>query len=302
MTQGLDFAWGWPGDRQGIADFIRAIQEGGYEFVFRYLSTDDSKNLHHAEAKALSDAGIWIGVVWETTATRAGDGYGAGRSDAKAAELQAQACGMPAGRPIYFAVDYDAAGSDVEQYFHGVASVLTPERAGVYGGIRVVAYLLDAGLVHYAWQASAWSAGQWDPRAHVRQYEQRTVGGVDCDVNTARKPDFGQWRIGVTPQPQQQEDDMPQGQLNRDGKKNTPISIPAGKYTALGFAADNGLLGHPAVALRVAQRVGRDNWHIDHVKVDSAADKTTVKLDAKADEVSVTYEDDGVVPVGWDMS
>lgn len=297
MSQGLDWAWGWPSNP---ARFISAIRAGGYSFAMRYLSTDPGKNLHPDEAKALSAAGIDIGVVWETTSTRAGDGYGAGRDDAKTALLQAEACGMPAGRPIYFAVDYDANPSDVDQYFHGVASVLTPARSGVYGGVRVVKHLLDAGLVEWAWQASAWSYGQWDGRAHVRQHEQRTIAGVDCDVNTAMRPDIGAWRVGVSPTPQ--EDDMPQGQLNHGPKANTAISIPRGKLANIGFAADNGLLGKPPVALRVAQHLGGGNWHIDLIHVDAAKDKTTLPIDPKADEISVTYEDDGSVPVGWDAS
>src|SRR3954454_9683507 len=100
MPEGIDYAFGRP--------TMAALKSAGIKFVCRYLSHSPSKNLTAAEAKKLSDAGIWIVVVWETTAKRALDGYAAGAADARDALAQAQICGMPDDRPIYFAVDWDA--------------------------------------------------------------------------------------------------------------------------------------------------------------------------------------------------
>jgi hypothetical protein len=176
-------------------------------FACRYLSHTSSKNLTASEAADLAAHGVWSVVVWETTEQRASAGRNAGVADATEAAAQATACGQPTSRPIYFAVDYDAAPSAVVAYFQGVASVLGLSRTGVYGGYRVVSYLLDHKLAAWAWQTVAWSHGQWDVRAHIRQYAKTVrINGVECDVNTAAVTDFGQWMPGKTPI---REDDMP---------------------------------------------------------------------------------------------
>ena len=307
MTYGVDYAWGWPDSPAAIARFVRALQLAGVQFAFRYLSTDSSKNLSLGEARALSDAGISIGVVWETTATRSSQGYGAGRQDAQAAVLQAEACGMPGDRPIYFAVDYDAPPPDVEQYFHGVVSVLGASRSGVYGGYYVVKRLLDAGLVHWGWQAPAWSAGQWDARAHVRQGGQVTIGGVDCDRNTAMASDFGQWRVGQSPQqqpPPAQEDDMPYGQLSEGPKAITPISFDKGRFKQISFVADNGLQNLSPAELRVGVLHVNGTWGVEIVSVDGHKGQAVVVFPDAPNTVgiSVRREDAGDVHVAYAVS
>lgn len=199
MTWGVDYPWTHPS--------AAALQASGAAFAMRYLSTDASKNLSRAEADDLAAHGIWCGVVWETTAGRALAGQAAGAADARTAAAQAAACGMPADRPIYFAVDTDTSWSSVQAYFAGVASVLGAARTGVYGGLRVVQGAAASGLVTWYWQTSAWSGGVWDPRAHLRQGGGITIGGVDCDRNTTTVTDYGQWMPGRTPTVQ--EDDMP---------------------------------------------------------------------------------------------
>jgi hypothetical protein len=68
---GVDYAWGRPG--------AAALKRAGAKFACRYLSHDTTgKNLTRAEADELSAAGLWLVVVWETTANRALDGRAAG--------------------------------------------------------------------------------------------------------------------------------------------------------------------------------------------------------------------------------
>lgn len=178
--QGLDYAENRP---------VSEVKAHGASFVARYLSHTPAKNLSKGEAQGLHAAGIDIMVIWETSASRALDGHGAGVSDAQEAQSQANACGMPGNRPIYFAVDFDASGPDVEAYFDGVKSVLGVNRTGAYGGIKVMAHLFGTQRIAFGWQAFAWSAGQWDARAQVQQYQ---VGSIyDLDRSTAA--DFGQW-------------------------------------------------------------------------------------------------------------
>src|SRR5450631_4345735 len=154
---GIDYAWQHP------------ALPGGCSFVARYLSNDPSKNLSRGEADSLRSQGQDIVVVWETTTNEVDGGHDAGVSAATKAEAQAAAAGMPAGSPIYFAVDYDAqVGPIISGYFQGVAEVLGGVgRVGVYGGRFVVGALKDAGLVTYIWQTSAWSKFEIDPRVHI---------------------------------------------------------------------------------------------------------------------------------------
>jgi hypothetical protein len=186
-ARGLDWAWGNMS--------AGALLASGISFACRYLSHDPGKNLSRAEAVRLSKAGIDLVVVWETTADRARQGYSAGLTDAKAAWQQAKATGMPDRRPIYFAVDFDGAGPEVADYFRGAAAYLGVSRTGVYAGIRVVNYLFAHGLVAFAWQTYAWSGGQWNGRAQLRQVHNGVrVGGVDSDEDVSVADDFGQWR------------------------------------------------------------------------------------------------------------
>src|SRR5581483_10019326 len=195
MTFGVDYAW--HGDNGPL---IKALKAAQVTFVCRYLSHSSGKNLTLAEAKALSAAGISIIVVWETTADRALAGHAAGAQDARDAAAEAKACGMPDGRPIYFAVDFDASSGQqaaINAYLDGVASVIGKDRSGIYGGCNPVKRALDGGHCRWAWQTYAWSGGRWDSRAQLQQYSNdHTIGGVGLDFDRSEAADFGQWRIG----------------------------------------------------------------------------------------------------------
>ncbi|MEE4546453.1 glycoside hydrolase domain-containing protein [Streptomyces sp. V4-01] len=189
---GVDYSFGHPGGA--------ALRAAGKTFACRYLSHTASKNLTPSETADLAAHDVAAVVVWETTASRAAASRAAGTADATEAAAQAKACGQPADRPIYFAVDWNADPTLVVPYFQGVASVLGVARTGAYGGIKVVRYLLDHGLIRWAWQTAAWSAGAWEPRAHIRQYAKTiTINGVACDLDTAMQDDFGQWTPGHSP-------------------------------------------------------------------------------------------------------
>lgn len=202
-TMGIDYAWGRPGPA--------AIKGIGAHFVCRYLSHNtDSKNLTKAEAELLSDAGLWLVVVWETTANRALSGKAGGVADAKTARSQAAACGMPADRPIYFAVDWDASAGQqatINAYLDGAASVLGRERVGLYAGYYPIKRAFDAKKITYGWQTYAWSGGYWDARAQLQQFDNgHRLNGVGIDFDRAITSDYGQWRVGVSPT---KEEDMP---------------------------------------------------------------------------------------------
>ena len=169
----------------------------GYQFVARYLSGDPAsgKDLTASEMQSLEAGGLDIVLTWETDGTDCQNGMSAGVSDAQAAEAEVESIGAPTTRPIYFAVDFDADSSDASAcnaYFQGVASVLGLNRTGVYGGYYIVNELMSAGLATWGWQTYAWSNGQWDSAAQLRQ----TADGVDndeLDGDEGMVADFGQF-------------------------------------------------------------------------------------------------------------
>jgi hypothetical protein len=188
---GVDYAWARPTPAH--------LKAQGYTFAARYLSYDTTgKNLTAGEANQLKAAGIDIVANWEWGADDALDGYQRGVEHAKTAESQAKAAGMPAGRPIYFSVDFDATPGQqaaIDAYMDGVASVIGRSRTGAYGGYWVIKRLFDHGKITWGWQTYAWSGGQWDPRAQLRQIQNGIENG-QLDKDEAVAADFGQWGAG----------------------------------------------------------------------------------------------------------
>jgi len=173
MTQLVDYAWTKPTPAQIVA--------GGYAGVLRYLSWDSSKDISAAERDALHAAGLSIGLVWETTATRAGAGYAAGVADVTAAEAKATALGYPTNIPLFYAVDFDALVAAVLPYFQGVlASSHYP--VGVYGSANVV----EGIPAPWKWQTVAWSKGRISAQAHLYQTTLPTLPA--CDLNKVLRP------------------------------------------------------------------------------------------------------------------
>jgi hypothetical protein len=197
MQLGLDYSSGRP--RAG------EVARAGYRFVARYLSyAGNPKDLTASEVADMQAYGIAIVLVFETTAGRAGDGFQAGVTDARAAQVEANSLGLGS-LPIYMAVDYDVPDyapstadprsklGPVAGYLQGAVSVLGLRRTGVYGGYWTVSRALAAGLAGYAWQSVAWSGGQTASGIHLYQRAATVVvDGIQCDVNESRAVDFGQ--------------------------------------------------------------------------------------------------------------
>ena len=189
---GVDYSWARPSPS--------GLKSEGFTFAARYLSHDTSgKNMSTSEVNALWAAGVDVVANWEQTADAALNGYNQGVADAQAANAQANAIGIPAGRPIYFSVDFDATPGQqaaLNAYFDGVASVIGVARTGAYGGYYVIQRLFDAGKIKWGWQTYAWSGGQWDLRAQLRQVQNGITAAGDascCDKDEAVAADYGQW-------------------------------------------------------------------------------------------------------------
>ena len=109
----------------------QALKTQGYDFALRYYSNNAAKNLSLGEARALSGAGLKIGVVWETSGTHAAFFTRAqGLADgAQAFRMASETIGQPFGSAIYFAVDYDPTQVDIDG---GIANYFTGVRAALY--------------------------------------------------------------------------------------------------------------------------------------------------------------------------
>lgn len=191
---GLDEAWA-KADPQHAKD-------SGYHFIVGYISQDTSgKNLTRAEIDAIHAADLDIALVFEYNPQSATGGGYAGTQDATIAVQKARELGAPRGMAIYFAIDFpvgtESALQLVDSYMLAARHVCEAAgyEVGAYAGIVPLTRLLDRGLVKYGWQTYAWSNGQWDPRAVLRQVLNGvTVAGADVDKDLAIWPDFGQWR------------------------------------------------------------------------------------------------------------
>jgi Rv2525c-like, glycoside hydrolase-like domain len=179
---------------------VAAHHKVNSRFACRYLSRFSWKVLTRQEASDLKAAGLGLVVVFEDSANDATKGFDRGRQDAQFALGQARSLGMPDGRPIYFAVDFDASPNPAatDRYFDGLASVLGHEGCGPYGGIAVVRRQLDRGF-RWAWQTYAWSRHELDNRAQIYQFENGFTihygagAKVGVDFDHAFYADYGQW-------------------------------------------------------------------------------------------------------------
>lgn len=189
VIEGVDYAWSAP-SAAGLA-------AAGKKFAVRYGGPGSSgKQLKSSELRALRAAGL--DVVANAEGSAGGfHGQAAGISWARQAQTYFTDLGMPAGRPVYFSVDWNADSTDwagIDAACRGAASVIGADMVGVYGGYNTIAHCSSAGTAKWFWQTYAWSAGKWHPDCHMQQYRNGvTVAGGSVDLTRAVKPDYGQW-------------------------------------------------------------------------------------------------------------
>lgn len=196
-VEGVDYAWSRPS--------ASALKAAGKVFACRYGGPGSAgKQLDAAEAAALNAEGIAIVANAEGAADGMLGGWNVGVAWARDAEAHFRACGMPAGRPIYFSADFDVEmGSQwvaVANALRGAASVIGLDRVGIYGGRWPIQWARSNGVAKWFWQTYAWSSGVWVPGNHIEQYRNGvTIGGTSqIDLDRALVPDFGQWVVGGT--------------------------------------------------------------------------------------------------------
>ena len=187
---GIDFAF------EAHVPTPSELAAAGVTFVCRYLSQDAAKDLTAAEYAEYRSIPVDVVLVWETTADRMLGGNPAGIEDAHAADALRTSIGVPGIPPIYFACDFDATPGDqvaINDYLGAAASVIGLPRVGIYGGFWPVSRAFAAGKTTFGWQTFAWSGGQWEPRAQLRQVQNGvTVAGITVDIDHAVADNFGQ--------------------------------------------------------------------------------------------------------------
>lgn len=193
---------------------IAEMKAAGIKGVMRYVSPNPPKNLEAWEIKEFRENGIDICVNYEWYAERPREGYAAGVEDARIALNLCNQLGYPG--VVYAAIDFDARESEqptINEYMRGYISVLGDRGKAAYGGYYVIKRLFDAGIINYGWQTYAWSGGQWDPRAQLRQVlNGQQLAGATIDYNESMS-DYGQWKadnsVQVTPTPVPQGPSLP---------------------------------------------------------------------------------------------
>ncbi|MRX10224.1 DUF1906 domain-containing protein [Pseudoduganella sp. FT25W] len=149
-----------------LTQYAIAIKQQGIDFAIRHYTHQAGKSLSLAEARALTDAGIQIGVVWETPdAHLSYFSRAQGCADGAAAYLMAQSViAQPSGSAVYFAVDFHPGEAEiagpVTRYFEGVNQAFGAASAaerqyqvGVYGSGACCAAMMAQGLASVSWLA-----------------------------------------------------------------------------------------------------------------------------------------------------
>jgi hypothetical protein len=181
-----------------------ALKRQGYDFALRYYSHNSAKNLLLGEARALCTAGLRIGVVWETSGTRAGFFSRAqGLADGAAAfRMAKESIAQPYGSAIYFAVDYDPTQADIDgvisNYFTGVHAALyvaaegqPSYQVGVYGSGLCCGALVERGMAAFSWLSHSTGFAGSRQYAEQRRYHLLQMlparilgeGGVMLDID-----------------------------------------------------------------------------------------------------------------------
>lgn len=196
------------------------LARAGIRVVMRYYNHKDinlpGKRLTRAEARALTEAGLSIGAVFQQRGGGNGGHIGdltakTGERDARRALQVAADIGQPQGSAIYFAVDWDFIKESelvsIGAYFGEVGAALAGSyRVGVYGSGHVCDRLLTKGLVNFAWlsQSQGWSGYDGflkSQRWALAQGQITTLPGTDYryDPNYSNTafPDFGQFKLNA---------------------------------------------------------------------------------------------------------
>lgn len=183
------------------------IVQAGYEFVGRYYCgpSHNKTRLSRVEALHLSGLGLFLVTVFENNGNHAGyftlqQGLNDGGN---AFDYGAIIIRQPAGSPVYFAVDFDATESDIQQhiipYFDGVRGSMHRHggsAVGVYGSGFACRRLLELGLASHVWvaQSPGWAEYHTFNDWNLRQGATVMWNGISIDLDVS-SGNGGGWQV-----------------------------------------------------------------------------------------------------------
>ena len=192
---------------------LNCLATEGVTGIIRYyarFTQQREKRLIRSEAEAILNAGMSIAVVHQAAGDRpSAFSRDIGLADAAhARSFGARMIGQPAGSAIYFAVDFDASQSQVNNlivpYFQAVREVMqAPDqlpryKVGVYGNGVTLRTLLDREFVEFTWisQSTGFNGSRQfkaTNRWTLFQHLPSTICGMDLDVDDINPvaSDFG---------------------------------------------------------------------------------------------------------------
>jgi hypothetical protein len=175
--------------------FAREVKAAGQDFVIRYLANPGNpKVITAAELRAYHEAGLGVGLVWETTQFRPLQGPVAGKVDGSVARQQASFLGVPPDVPIFGAVDFAPKPDQLPT----IAAYLEAGSFAPYGNGVVCRFMAKRGAQHF-WLMD-WADHDFDS-PHIHQHGQIEIADVLCDKNEGFMPCCIWW-------PKEKEDDM----------------------------------------------------------------------------------------------
>jgi hypothetical protein len=236
-----------------------ALAAAGVRTVMRYVSTPgQSKNITPAEYRQLVEAGIAVGLVYETSAGWMLGGYSAGAAAARSARAQAVAVGYPSWYPIWYAADFQATAAQIATVLdtlHGAADAEGSKAlVGAYGDFEVCTAAAAAGFAA-PWQTAAWSGADRCPAAALYQTGTQTVcGGVQVDINELTGTLFP---APTNAAPAAQEDEMANPTITCDATGRAGLQWAGGTHGIIQVGYDPGA-GNPT--LRVVLTMPTGPW------------------------------------------
>ncbi len=201
------------------AERAKTLKDAGYTIVGRYLTNSDipdplEKRIQDGELDAIFAGGLKVFPIFQEGGTDTTYfSYDLGVRAAGRADDAARRLGFLPGTPIYYAVDFDATGDEVETYlepyFRGIHAELkrrgSAYRVGVYAGRRICRTLAAAHLTELSYVADM-STG-WGANLGVKipenwafdQILEHTIGtgdgAIGIDTNVVSGRDAGQSRV-----------------------------------------------------------------------------------------------------------
>jgi hypothetical protein len=171
-----------------------AAVAGGIAGVIRYVSQEPAKNLTAGEAAAYHGAGLTVNAVYEDGTTDYEGGATAGEQHGAVAKALLDAIGYPADRGLIVAVDTDipSAAYPLGLAYVRATATASGRVAGVYGPDAFVRYCMASG-VKYGMNAAGWRDGAPNAAQIQQGAPAVSIGGTECDPDTATAADYGQW-------------------------------------------------------------------------------------------------------------